>query len=73
MKAGKAALPAVPQLIKALDDDNNYVRTNAAGALMMIGPDARAAIPALQAALKDPDTKVRATAADALARIRTGK
>jgi HEAT repeat protein len=45
---GPAAAPAVPQLIKALNDPELPVRLAAAGALGAIGPKASAAIPVLQ-------------------------
>ncbi len=56
----------VPALIAALNDENSYVRWNAAVALGHLGPDAREAVPALIAALKDTDQSVQYDAAIAL-------
>ncbi len=41
---------AIPELIRALEDDNHLVRAGAARALGRIGPAARDSIPALEAA-----------------------
>jgi hypothetical protein len=61
--------PAVPELIKALQDESGDVREEAADILGHIGPDAREAVPALCKALSDPLQNVRSTAAHALKRI----
>jgi HEAT repeat protein len=59
----------VPALIEALQDENVYVRRDAARALGSFGEQAKPAIPALQAALKDRESSVRSAAAASLARI----
>jgi hypothetical protein len=64
-----AADDPVPDLIKALADDNALVRKRAAVALQRLGPAARPAKPALEKALSDPDADVRAAAAAALRAI----
>jgi HEAT repeat protein len=46
------AAPAVPSLVRWLDDDEDRVRLDAAISLAQIGPAARAAAPALAAALQ---------------------
>jgi len=51
---GPAAASAVPDLIKAIGDEQQLVRELAAIALGKIGPDAKAAIPALTA-IKDEE------------------
>lgn len=53
---GKAALPALPALIKALDDRDPCVRMMAANAIGEIGPDAAAAVPALIAIAEKANT-----------------
>jgi HEAT repeat protein len=65
-KIGSAAVPA---LIEALKDRDGYVRRNAAGALGIIGRDAKAAVPALNEALNDKNRDVRESAAWALEEI----
>jgi HEAT repeat protein len=64
---GKEA--AVPVLLELLRSPDAEVRWSAAGALGMIGPEARAAVPALADATRDGDPTVRYTAADALGKI----
>lgn len=59
----------VPVLVAALDDENTYVRRNAARALVHFGPGALEAIPALRARLTDPQPGVRKAAAQTLAMI----
>ncbi len=66
---GAAAEPAVPGLAEALRDEQEAVRTAAAGALGALGPRARSAAPVLFAALDDPRANVRAAAAQALASL----
>ena len=69
--AGPKAAAATADLLRALGDRDEELRTAAAAALGRIGhgPEAKAAIPALIAALKDPDWKVRQHAAVALGQI----
>jgi HEAT repeat protein len=59
----------VPELVKALDDNEAARREAAAEVLGRIGPPARAAVPSLIAALKDKSSAVALTAAMALAQI----
>jgi HEAT repeat protein len=59
----------IPALIEALQDENTYVRRDAARALGSFGEEARSAVPALQAALRDREPSVRQAAAKALSRI----
>jgi HEAT repeat protein len=63
---GRAVVPA---LARALTDDDDQVRVNAALALFKIGPDAGEAVPALIGALRDKDNRVRMDAAMALFKI----
>lgn len=67
----KIGEPAVGPLIKALDDENWYVRYYAAEVLGKIG-DKRAVEP-LKKALKDEIRNVRSKAAEALEKIKTKK
>jgi NADH dehydrogenase len=60
---------AVPELIKALKDDNWQVRNQAAVALGAIGPEAKAAVPALIDVLQDEDRYFRSHGAVALGKI----
>jgi HEAT repeat protein len=62
-KLGKIGEPAIPALMKALQDTNLQVRRSAAEVLRQIGPPA---IPALTKAFKDSDANVRSGAASAL-------
>lgn len=59
----------VPNLMKALRDDEAARREAAAEVLGRIGPPAREAVPALLAALKDKNSAVALTAALALAEV----
>lgn len=59
----------VPELVKALRDDDFNVRIYAAWTLGRIGPDAADAVPALLEARNDPDGDVRRRAVYALGRI----
>ena len=59
----------VPQLIRALSDSHELVRSFAAQRLGEIGPDARDAVPALIRLLADPESRVRCSAAQALGEI----
>ncbi|MGI8503683.1 MAG: HEAT repeat domain-containing protein [Hassallia sp.] len=66
----KRGLKAVPDLVKALQNKNPKVRTNAASALGSIGKEAASAVPALTEALKnDKEAQVRTSAASALGSI----
>ncbi len=59
----------VPALIEALQDENVYVRRDAARALGSFGEQAKPAVPALQTAQRDREASVRSAAAVALERI----
>jgi HEAT repeat protein len=62
---------AVPTLAKALSDDHDFVRIEAAMTLGELGKAATSALPALEAAAtKDPSSAVRAAAADAVKKIK---
>ena len=65
-KLGKIGEPAIPALMKALQDKNLLVRRSAADVLRQIG---RPAIPDLAKALNNPNADVRSNAAYALGRI----
>jgi HEAT repeat protein len=65
-KLGKIGEPAIPALMKALQDKNLLVRRSAAQVLAKIGPPA---IPDLAKALNNPDADVRSRAAYALGGI----
>lgn len=65
---------AIPDLILALSQDNDqYVRSNAAAALWAMADHASSARAALKQALNDPYTRVRLNAAGALWRMETPK
>lgn len=59
----------VPALTEALQDENTYVRRDAARALGSFGAAANSAIPALRAARRDREPSVRKAADIALSRI----
>jgi HEAT repeat protein len=63
--------PAIPALIKALDDASPSLREQAVVALGSIGPDAEAAVPKLIALVKDKNQSVglRLSAAKALGEV----
>jgi HEAT repeat protein len=63
----------VPTLVKALGQEDPFVRAEAAEDLGQLGSVARAATPQLRSALKDPDVYVRIHAATALARVEQEK
>ena len=65
---GPAAKPAVPELIRLLDDSS--ANRSAAEALGTIGPDAAEAVPALYGLLRHPSTSVAGSARRAIERIR---
>jgi HEAT repeat protein len=58
--------PCLPALMKALDDNDAYVRGWSAQAIGSIGPDAAEAVPALIAMLRNQDVGLRNSAAIAL-------
>jgi HEAT repeat protein len=60
---------AVPELIRALKDEDWQVRNQAAVALGVIGPEARAAVPALSELLQDEDKYLRSNAATAVGKL----
>jgi len=66
---GDLGQATVPALIKALEDQNSFVRRSAALALGRIGPSARAAVPTLVRGCKDKEEIVRGAAAKALGEI----
>ncbi len=66
---GPEAAEAVPDLIRAMQDEDARLREQAARTLGAIGPGAEEAVPVLNEALKDPDENVRQAAAEALERI----
>jgi HEAT repeat protein len=67
---GAAAVEEVPELIKALNDENARVRLEAAEDLGLVGPPAAAAVPALLKLMEpEADPLVRVAAAKAVARI----
>jgi HEAT repeat protein len=67
---GADAKSAVPDLIKALNNDKDlFVRRFAAEALGAIGPDAVSAVPDLGKALNDSRKEVQLAAADALGKL----
>ena len=59
----------LPDLIKALGNEEKEVRLAAVYAFKLIGPDAKAAVPALIETLDDEEQEVRKTVAKALNRI----
>jgi HEAT repeat protein len=59
----------VPELIRALQSEESYLRAEAASVLAEMGTKADAAVPALIAALKDTVGSVRSEAARALGKI----
>jgi HEAT repeat protein len=71
MAIGREAAPAVPEIARGLEQDNNIrLRKQAADALGQFGPLAESAIPELLKALEDPEADVRRAAAAALLKIR---
>lgn len=67
-RLGPSALPAVPALVRLLDDEHELVRQRAASALGSLGAESPLVVPALVHALDDRDHDVRAAAIDGLAR-----
>ena len=68
-RMGPAAAEAVPQLLKALEDEVWMVRSDAAEALGKMGPEAAEAVPQLLKALEDEVWIVRQDAAKALSKM----
>jgi HEAT repeat protein len=66
---GEAAVPYVPDIVKALEHDDPEVRASAARALGMIGLSARDTLADLTSALRDDDAIVRENAWAAILRI----
>jgi HEAT repeat protein len=66
---GGAAKPAVPELIRLLDDKDDDIRKTAARALGSIGPEAQDAIPGLIKHLSDRNQDVCVSSAEALKSI----
>jgi len=62
-----------PEAQKALKDEDENVRMQAARALGYIVPDAKEAVPYLIEVLKDTDEEVRRSAAEALKNINTSE
>jgi HEAT repeat protein len=70
-ECGKAALSAVPALVKRLKDEDGAVRVAAATALIKIAPEKHsdAALAAIAGELKNADLLIRIAAADALGEL----
>lgn len=68
-KNEKRIKAALPVLIKALENEKSFVRSEAASTLSMIGPPAKEALPALKKAAGDPDETVAKAAAEAISKI----
>jgi HEAT repeat protein len=66
---GPEARQAVPELSRALKDDDPMLRAEAASALGQMGPAARPAVPALKEMLTDKHLPVRDAAENALKAI----
>lgn len=68
---GANSAPAIPALMRALDNEAWGLRSSAAHALGAIGPEASPALPLLEAISRDdPDWHVRDSARRAIQRIR---
>ncbi len=63
---GPRSGPAIPDLIRAVQHRNLYVRRLAIATLSLIGPDAREALPAITEQLENPDPYIRMWSATAL-------
>jgi HEAT repeat protein len=66
---GEAAAPYIPNILKALEQDDPALRASAARALGMIGASARDVLANLTIALRDDDVIVRENAWTAIRRI----
>lgn len=66
VELAKIGKPAVPALIKALEDNDKNRKRYAARALREMGEDASDAIPALSKAIKDSDSQTREYVVEAL-------
>ena len=68
-KNEKLIKQALPVLIKALENEKAFVRSEAASTLGLIGPPAKEALPALKKAASDSDETVAKAAAEAIDKI----
>lgn len=68
-KFGERAAPLIPQLIGALQDSNEIVRSNSANTLGLLGFKSEPVVSALIQALNDENPGVRSSAAGALGRL----
>ncbi|MDX1945151.1 MAG: HEAT repeat domain-containing protein, partial [Pirellulaceae bacterium] len=68
-RIGEDSAPAVPELVKLLQDADPKVRTESLFVLAAIGPKAEAAVAPATALLADPDRDVMLTAGYALGKI----
>ena len=67
---GARAAPAVPAIVRVLEEPDVFRRQLAASALADIGPAAKDALPALEKAAQGADANVAAVAKNAIERIR---
>ncbi|EEF57467.1 hypothetical protein Cflav_PD0501 [Pedosphaera parvula Ellin514] len=63
---GEAARPAIPKLVKLLDDRNKHIKYLAFVSLLEVRPSQRDLTPALMKAAKDPDPYIGNEAVNAL-------
>jgi len=68
-RIGPNARPAVPALLKLLQDCNSGLRQSAVATLGLIGPDARAAVPALARLFQESDEVTRLSIVSSLLTI----
>ncbi|MBY0233215.1 MAG: HEAT repeat domain-containing protein [Gemmataceae bacterium] len=71
-RSSRIDLPPLPDLVKALSDDDPEIRLAATISLSQLGKEAAEAVPQLTLRLKDGSANVRLAAADALGRIGAG-
>src|SRR5690606_8580577 len=64
---------ALPALVEALTDPDQYVRTQAAELIRQMGPGAKAAVPALRELVKAGDPEARLQAMRVLQQVRPGE